>query len=412
MPARTITIDAADGSGSFAAYLSVPAAGGGPGLLLAQEIFGINATMRAVADGFAEEGYVCLVPDLFWRMQPGIELGYGEADFEKAFGFYQRFDVDKGVDDLGQALAGLRARAECSGGAGVMGFCLGGKLAYLVATRHDPDIAVAFYGVAIEQSLDEADRLDCPILFHFAGRDQFVPPEAVQRVRDAVGGRPGVEIFEYPEVDHAFYNRDRDDVFHRPSAMMAHSRSIAALRKVLGPDYDLNALWEAHLGHEFVGRDPDATMATMVAEPYVNHVPVMTGGVGYAELHRFYKNHFIPKTPKDTRLVPVSRTVGADRVIDEMLFCFTHDEEIDWMLPGVAPTGKYVEIPLVAIVNFRGDKLYHEHIYWDQASVLVQIGLLDPAGLPVAGRASAAKLVDESQPSNELMARWAESAGD
>ena len=153
-------------------------------------------------------------------------------------------------------------------------------------------------------------------------------------------------------------------------------------------------------------------MATMVAQPYVNHVPVMTGGVGYAELHRFYKNHFIPKTPKDTRLVPVSRTVGADRVIDEMLFCFTHDEEIDWMLPGVAPTGKYVEIPLVAIVNFRGDKLYHEHIYWDQASVLVQIGLLDPAGLPVAGQASAAKLVDESRPSNELMARWAESAGD
>ena len=139
---------------------------------------------------------------------------------------------------------------------------------------------------------------------------------------------------------------------------------------------------------------------------------MLTGGVGYAELHRFYKNHFIPKTPKDTRLVPVSRTVGADRVIDEMLFCFTHDEEIDWMLPGVAPTGKYVEIPLVAIVNFRGDKLYHEHIYWDQASVLVQIGLLDPAGLPVAGRASAAKLVDESQPSNELMARWTESAGD
>ena len=108
--------------------------------------------------------------------------------------------------------------------------------------------------------------------------------------------------------------------------------------------------------------------------------------------------------------MPVSRTVGADRVVDEMLFCFTHDIEIDWMLPGIPPTGKYVEIAVVAIINFRGDKLYHEHIYWDQASVLVQLGLLDPAGLPVAGVETARKLADERRPSNTLMARWAESA--
>jgi carboxymethylenebutenolidase len=147
-----------------------------------------------------------------------------------------------------------------------------------------------------------------------------------------------------------------------------------------------------------------------VAEPYVNHVPTMTGGVGAKNLKRFYANHFIPKCPKDTRLVPISRTIGADRVVDEMLFCFTHDIEIDWMLPGLAPTGKYVEIPLVAIIRFRGGKLYNEHIYWDQASVLVQIGALDPAGLPVAGIATAKKLVDEGLPSNALMQRWSESA--
>src|SRR5277367_248636 len=176
------------------------------------------------------------------------------------------------------------------------------------------------------------------------------------------------------------------------------------------PDHDLVALWEAHIRCEFETRDVDATMATMVAEPYVNHVPTMTGGVGHDQLKRFYKNHFIPKTPKDTRLVPISRTIGTDRIVDEMLFCFTHDIEIDWMLPGVAPSGRYVEIPLVAIVHFRGDKLYNEHIYWDQASVLVQIGLLDPARLPVAGIATAKKLVDETLPSNTLMARWAESA--
>ena len=152
-------------------------------------------------------------------------------------------------------------------------------------------------------------------------------------------------------------------------------------------------------------------MKTMVADPYVNHIPTMTGGVGAAHLARFYQHHFVNVNPADTKLVPVSRTIGADRVVDEMLFCFTHDREMDFMLPGVKPTGKYVEVPTVAIVGFRGDKIWHEHIYWDQASVLVQIGLLDPAGLPVAGIETAKKLVDETRPSNALMARWAKSAG-
>ena len=174
---------------------------------------------------------------------------------------------------------------------------------------------------------------------------------------------------------------------------------------------DLVALWEAHCRYEFETRDVDATMATMVPEPYVNHVPTLTGGVGHDQLKRFYKYHFIGGNPADTELRPVSRTVGEDQIVDEMIFSFTHTSEIDWMLPGVAPTGKYVEIPLIAIVRFRGDKLYNEHIYWDQASVLVQVGLLDPKKLPVAGIETAKKLVDESLPSNTLMARWSESAG-
>jgi carboxymethylenebutenolidase len=151
-------------------------------------------------------------------------------------------------------------------------------------------------------------------------------------------------------------------------------------------------------------------MATMVAEPYVNHIPTMTGGVGHTMLSRFYQHHFVNSNPPDTTLVPISRTIGATQIVDELLFCFTHTCEIDWMLPGIAPTGRRVEIPLVAIVKFRGDKLYHEHIYWDQASVLVQIGRLDPTGLPVAGIETARKLLDEHQPSNTLMASWARSA--
>ena len=176
-------------------------------------------------------------------------------------------------------------------------------------------------------------------------------------------------------------------------------------------DLDLVALWEAHTRYEFETRDVDATMATMVAQPYVNHVPTMTGGVGHDQLKRFYKHHFIDGNPPDMALRPVSRTVGADQVVDEMLLSFTHTTEIDWMLPGVAPTGRRVEIPLVAIVRFEGDKLAHEHIYWDQASVLVQIGKLDPAGLPVAGAETARKVADKTLPSNALMRRWESSGG-
>ena len=143
-------------------------------------------------------------------------------------------------------------------------------------------------------------------------------------------------------------------------------------------EHDLVALWEAHCRYEFETRDVDATMATMVADPYVNHIPTMTGGVGHDQLRRFYKYHFIGANPADMALSPISRTVGTDRIVDEMVLSYTHTTEIDWMLPGIPPTGRKVEIPLVAIIHFRDGKLAHEHIYWDQASVLVQIGKLDP----------------------------------
>jgi carboxymethylenebutenolidase len=174
---------------------------------------------------------------------------------------------------------------------------------------------------------------------------------------------------------------------------------------------DLVALWEEHCRLEFETRDAAATMATMVAQPYVNHIPTMTGGVGYQQLKRFYAYHFIPVNPPDFRLTLISRTVGSDTVVDEFIVHFTHTTMIDWLLPEIPPTGRAVEIPMVAIVKFEGDQLVHEHIYWDQASVLVQIGLLDPRGLPVAGAETAHKVVDKSLPSNQLMERWRESEG-
>src|SRR5881394_1163841 len=167
----------------------------------------------------------------------------------------------------------------------------------------------------------------------------------------------------------------------------------------------LGQLWEEHVRHEFVTHNTEDTLATMVEDAYVNHIPVLTGGVGRDELRKFYSERFIPQMPPDTEMTPISRTIGNDQVVDEMVFKFTHTIRMDWMLPGLAPTGKRVEVPLVAIVRFREGKLAHEHIHWDQASALVQLGLLKAGTLPVAGIESARKALDPSLPSNALMGR-------
>ena len=166
---------------------------------------------------------------------------------------------------------------------------------------------------------------------------------------------------------------------------------------------DLVALWEEHLRHEFDTKSTNDTLDTMVDGAYVNHIPVLTGGVGKEALRRFYSTRFIPKMPSDAALIPISRTVGEERLVDEFVFKFTHTIRMDWMLPGVEPTGKQVEVPFVVIVQFDGDKLAHEHIYWDQATVLVQLGLRDAACLPVAGREQARKALDASLTSNDLI---------
>jgi carboxymethylenebutenolidase len=165
----------------------------------------------------------------------------------------------------------------------------------------------------------------------------------------------------------------------------------------------LARLWEEHVRHEFATKSTDETLATMVEDAYVNHVLVMTGGSGKPELRQFYTAHFIPKMPPDLEMIPVSRTIGSDQLVEEMVLKFTHSIEIDWMLPGVAPTGRSVEVALVVVVRFRDGKLAHEHIYWDQASVLAQLGLIGPEGLPVAGIDSARKVLEPRRPTNALI---------
>jgi carboxymethylenebutenolidase len=166
---------------------------------------------------------------------------------------------------------------------------------------------------------------------------------------------------------------------------------------------DLGAVFDEHVADEFELRDVDATMATMTDDPYLDHVPVMTGGVGREEVRRFYADHFIGKWPADTEVAQLSRTVGEDQVVDELLVSFTHDTEMDAVLPGVAPTGRRVELPHAVVMAFENGKVAHEHIYWDQASALVQIGLLERDRLPVTGAEQVHKLLDRSLPSNTLI---------
>ena len=160
---------------------------------------------------------------------------------------------------------------------------------------------------------------------------------------------------------------------------------------------DIGATFDKHIKCEFEDHDVDATMKTMVKEPYVHHVPTLTGGIGYDGVYNFYKNDFVGKMPADTKIVRISRTVGKDQVVDELILSFTHDREIKIMLPGIAPTGKHVELPHVVVMKFDGDnKIAHEHIYWDQASLLAQIGLLDSKSLPVYGIEQTRKLLELS----------------
>ncbi|KAJ2916460.1 hypothetical protein MD484_g3950, partial [Candolleomyces efflorescens] len=224
--------------------------------------------------------------------------------------------------------------------------------------------------------------------------------------------------YSYPVSSPSFVLPSSRD-YEPGSAALAHSRSLVFLREHLGgPHFDLEAIWEEHTYFEFEDRSVAKTMATMVEQPYVNHIPTMTGGVGRENLTRFYRDHFIFSNPPDAKLQLVSRTVGPDRVVDEFVYHATHDRQVDWLLPGVPATGRKLSIAMLAVVNIRGDRLYNEHIWWDQASALKQANLLPshvayptPEGntnskwlrLPVSGAESAEMLVDESKGTSNAM---------
>jgi len=404
------TLRSFDG-GEFDAYVAVPASGYGPGIVVLQEIFGVNEFLRHVCDWYAAHGFVAICPDLFWRQERGVELtDQTEAGWQRAFELYQGLDEAKAVEDSAAAVEFLRRHPACSGRVGAVGFCLGGNLAWLLSVRFKPDCAVGYYGVSIERTLTEAANLSSPLMLHIAGKDQYCPPEAQKQIHEALDQNPLVTIHDYAEQDHAF-GRPGGQHYDAGAAELANLRTLEFfVRNLTGEGLasaqkSLSDRWDEHVKYEFATRDTEDTLETMVADAYVNHVPVLTGGVGHDQLREFYSRRFIPQMPPDTSMTPVSRTIGIDRVVDEMVFEFTHTIKMDWMLPGVAPTGRHVKIPLVVIVHFRDGKLAHEHIYWDQASVLVQLGLIETANLPVAGVETAEKVLDPSLPANELMKR-------
>ena len=360
------------------AYAAVHRSGSGPGLLLLADEAGLDAGIAARADLFGEEGYAVLAV-------AGLS----------------------GPDEVRAAAETLRAMPERSGGIAVLGHGSGGALACRAASAFDA--AVAFDPTGLEDASEIGNGGPTLLLFGTGGNG--AAEARAGRIESGLDRRNGSGVVLYPGASPGFAIPHRPG-FDKRTDSLAHSRTLGLLRRVLGPYYDLVALFEEHVRHEFETRDVDATMATMIDEPYVNHVPTLAGGVGHDMLKRFYKYHFVDQNSRERSSTPVSETVGPDRIVLETVVRFRHDRVLDRYFPGIAPTGKIVEIPTLLLVKFRGDRVCHEHIYWDQASALKQIGALDADGLPVAGAEAAAKVLDETRPSNIFMQdAWAESDG-
>ncbi|KAF4536888.1 hypothetical protein BFW01_g4228 [Lasiodiplodia theobromae] len=311
--------------------------------------------------------------------------------------------------DLRRAFAALEALDECEGNKyGVITYVPLPKASY---EKDDVNRSIAaFVNYSTTPFSEEATHAYAQLLWHATGDSE---PSKLARTTTHVYSEaaPNFVLPAHPNYRSA-------------AAAVAHTRTLTFLKPLVGgPFFDLEAIWNEHCLYEFGERAVAKTMGTMVQEPYVNHIPTITGGIGRERLTTFYRNHFVHSNPPDTSLELVSRTVGIDRVIDEFVFKCTHDRTVDWLVPGVPPTNKPLEVPFTSVVNIRGDRLYHEHIAWDQATLLRQLGLLpeylpfpyqvdgkDPAPgkkfeyrVPVAGVETARKLVDEnSVQSNEM----------
>lgn len=229
---QEIEIRAADG-GTFAGYLCLPAVTPAPGIVVLPEVFNTNEHIRSVADGYAEDGYVVIAPDVYWRQEAAAYLPYTDEGRAKAQALRAELDTDQFASDLGDTVNVLRDREECTGKVGVMGFCLGGKFTYLSSVRHNIEAAVGYYSVQIDEHLDEADALKCPLVLHFAETDPHVPQDAVDAVRARMGGWDNVDIHIYPGTEHGF-NRYGYEPYNAEQAAIARQRTLAHFAAHLG----------------------------------------------------------------------------------------------------------------------------------------------------------------------------------
>ncbi|MGB0631402.1 MAG: carboxymethylenebutenolidase [Alphaproteobacteria bacterium] len=353
--------------------------GSGPGLVLLCGDVSPD-TLYARADLFAEEGYAV--------------LPFGGAP---------------AADDVAAAADRLADKSQCTGGP----VCIahGPSVAAALAGAHKFDAIVAFDPPAGScDGLDPAN-LPCPVVFQFGTLNAPDAAAAAETLSAKLNPLNGSRVYDWPDAAPGFALPGHP-AFDRRVDSLAHSRTLELVRRVVGPHYDYVALFAEHIRHEFETRDVDATMATMISDPYVNHVATLAGGVGHDMLKRFYKYHFVEQNSRDRSSVTVSHTLGPDRVVLELVVRFKHDQVLDRYFPRIEPTDEYVELATVLIVKFRGDKVCHEHIYWDQGSALKQIGVLEVGNLPVAGAEAARKVLDEHLPSNIFMAdAWATSDG-
>ena len=231
-----ISINAADGSGSFSAYCAMPASGSGPAIVVLQEIFGVNQVMRDLCDGFAEEGYIAVSPDLFWRIEPGVQLtDKSEEEWDRAFELMNAFlpDFEKGVADIAATIGHVRAMDGCTGKVGAVGYCLGGSLAYATACFTDADACSGYYPVQIEDSLDLSSGIKNPLILHIAEKDGFCPPESQAKIKEALDPNEHVTVYSYPGVDHAFA-RVGGDNYDSAAAAAANGRTAELFRGTLG----------------------------------------------------------------------------------------------------------------------------------------------------------------------------------
>lgn len=232
---ETISIETLDGNDSFSAYLAAPAGTGPfPGVVVIQEIFGVNAGIRAMCDDWAKAGFIALAPDMFWRLERGLDISdKTKAEWDRAIALMNRFDVDKGIRDIEATLRALRALPTSNGKAGVVGFCLGGRMTYLAAARTDTDASVAYYGGGIDGLLGESHAIARPLMLHLAEEDAYIDKTAQAKIHGALDGHPRVTIHSYPGVDHAFA---RVDGTHRDetAATLANTRTLDFFRAHLG----------------------------------------------------------------------------------------------------------------------------------------------------------------------------------